>query len=51
MSNYQIKEKCYSYEVVNAKTHLQVSSPEFLSNQELIELALDVSPERYLDLI
>ena len=51
MSNYQIKEQCYSYEAVNAKTHLQASSPEFLSNQELIELALDVSPERSLDLI
>lgn len=51
MSHYQIKENNHSYEVVNAKSHLFASSAEHLTNQELIELALDVSAIKATTLI
>lgn len=51
MSTYQIKEQNFPYETVNAKTHLLASSAEFLSNQELIELAFDVSAAKATKLI
>lgn len=51
MSTYQIKEQNYPYETVNAKTHLLAASAEFLSNQELIELAFNVSAVKATKLI
>lgn len=51
MSTYQIKEQNYPYETVNAKTHLLAASAEFLSNQELIELAFNVSAIKATNLI
>ncbi len=51
MSTYEIKEQNFPYETVNAKTHLLTSSADFLSNQELIELAFDVSAVKATKLI
>ena len=51
MSNYKIKEHIQSYETITAASHLLTTSDEFLNNQELIELALDVSPIKATKLI
>lgn len=51
MSTYQIKEQNSPYETVNAKTHLLASSVKFLYNQELVELAFNISAVKATKLI
>ncbi len=44
MPNYQIKDGVQSYEAMNAQEHLLAATADQLSNKELIELALELSP-------
>ncbi len=44
MPNYQIKDGIQSYEAMNAQEHLLAATADQLSNKELIELALELSP-------
>ena len=44
MPNYQIKYGIQSYEAMNAREHLLAATADQLSNKELIELALELSP-------
>ena len=51
MSSYKIKEHIQRYETITTTSHLLTTSAGFLNNQELIELALDVSPIKATKLI